>query len=86
MLPNFMTDHLRNERPEKPQTYFVHGFFAAKHCLWMIVAALAGLIHAVFPWWFKFYTPEQVVKIYCNLANSGRHDDLLEKYGVSKPK
>ena len=84
-LPGFMINHLRYERPDKPQTYIEHGLFSAKHSLWMIWAALAGLVHAVFPWWFKFYTPEQVIRIYCKLAHSGRHDDLMEKYGVSKP-
>ncbi len=81
----FLTDHIHRERPEQPQTFVQHGAFAMKHSLWLIVAGLAGVVHAVFPWWFKFYTAEQVVRIYCRVAKSGRHGDLMEKYRVRGP-
>ena len=57
-LPAFMTDHLLHERPERPQSYFQHGRFAMKHSLTLLVAGAAGVVHAIFPWWFKFYTAE----------------------------
>jgi hypothetical protein len=46
--------------------------------------ALPALIHALFPWWFRFYTAEQVVRIYRAIATSGRHDELIVKYGLSR--
>jgi hypothetical protein len=42
-MPQFMTEHLRFDRPERPQSYIEHGAFAAKHSLWLIVAGAAGL-------------------------------------------
>ena len=81
-MPRFMTDHLRHDRPERPQSYFEHGFFAMKHSLWLIIAGVAGVVHAMFPWWLKFYTAEQVIRIYCAVASSGRHDDLMVQYGL----
>ena len=85
-MPQFMTEHLRYDRPERPQSYLEHGTFAAKHSLWLIVAGAAGLVHAVFPWWFRFYTTEQVVRIYRAIATSGHHDDLIVKYGLPGPR
>ena len=76
----FLTDHLRNDRPEEPQTYLEHGKFAVYHSSWLIWAGLVGLIHAVFPWWYKFYTAEQVIRIYWRLVNGDRHVELIDRY------
>lgn len=77
---SFLTSHIRDTR--KPQTYLEHGRFAMKYSVLLIGAGIIGVIHAVFPWWFKFYTAEQVVKAFVGVNNSGRHDDLIEKYGL----
>ncbi len=77
---NFLTNHIKYDRPDKPQTYFEHGWFAFKHCVWLIWAALFGIIHSIFPWWFKFYTADQVIRIYVNLEKSGRHKAAIAKY------
>lgn len=82
-LPSFLTSHLRHDRPERPQSYLEHGRFAMKHSSALILAGLAGVAHAAFPWWFKFYSAEQVVKIYKAIETSGRHEDLLRKYGLN---
>jgi hypothetical protein len=81
----FLTEHIHRDRPERPQSYLEHGTFAMKNSLWLIVAGLAGVVHAIFPWWFKFYSAEQVIRIYCRIARSGRHDDLMAKYRVRRP-
>lgn len=81
-LPAFMTDHLLHERPERPQSYFQHGRFAMKHSLTLLVAGAAGVVHAIFPWWFKFYTAEKVVQVYTQIDRSGRHEELLRDYGL----
>lgn len=81
-LPAFMTDHLLHDRPEKPQSYWQHGRFAMKHSLTLLVASVAGVIHAIFPWWFKFYTAERVIRVFKEIEASGRHEDLLRKYGL----
>ena len=79
--PEFMTDHLLCDCPERPQSYWEHGRFAMQHSIMLIVAGLAGVIHAVFPWWFKFYTAEEVVKAFKAIESSGRHEKLLREYG-----
>ncbi len=76
---SFLTNHL-NET-DVPQTYFQHGRFALTRSVRLIVAGVAGVIHAIFPWWFTFYTSEQIVKTFAEVNNSGRHDDLIDKYG-----
>ncbi len=80
---SFLTDHLRET--DTPQTYFGHGKFALTRSLRLIVAGVVGIIHAIFPWWFTFYTSEQIVKTFVEVAKSGRHDDLLDKYGIPSP-
>ena len=81
-VPRFMKDHLLNDRPDRPQNYWEHGRFAMKHSLGLLFAGLAGVVHAIFPWWFKFYSAEQVVKTFKAIESSGRHEDLLKKYGL----
>ena len=84
-IPAFMIDRLRHDRPGHPQTYREHGRFAMKHSCWLVAAGLAGMIHAICPWWFKFYTAEQVVRIYGVIARCGRHDELIRKYDPGRP-
>ncbi len=84
--PSFMIDHLRHERPDRPQSYYRHGLFALTNSLRLLLAGFAGVVHAIFPWWFKFYSAEQVVRTFAKVANSGRHDDLLERYGLQQHK
>ena len=79
---SFLTDHLRDT--DVPQTYFQHGRFAFTRSVRLIVAGLAGVIHAIFPWWFTFYTSEKIVMTYVEVKASGRHDDLIEKYGLGR--
>ncbi len=76
----FMTDHIRGT--DRPQTYIQHGKFAMFYSVRLIVAGIVGIVHAIFPWWFKFYTAEQIIKSYVGVSQSGRHDDLLEKYSL----
>ena len=79
-LMRFLTDHIRDT--DIPQSYLQHGWFAFQNSIWMIVAGVIGIIHAVFPWWFRFYTAEKIVKLYVSVSISGRHDPLLEKFGL----
>ena len=72
----FLTDHIRDTA--RPQTYLAHGRFAIFYSVRLIVAGIIGIIHAVCPWWFRFYTAQQIVKSCVGLSQSGRHDDLLE--------
>jgi len=68
---SFLTDHIRDT--ENPQTYWVHGKFAFKNSAILVYGGLIGMIHAIFPWWFKFQTSEIVVKSFKKLVDSRRH-------------
>jgi len=56
-----------------PQTYWQHGKFAAGNSFKLIVACFAGLIHAVYPPAFPFYTSTRVIRAFKKLVESDRH-------------
>jgi hypothetical protein len=73
-----------------PEGYWVH-FHRSFNNGWILIwAGTTSIIHAFFPWWWKFYTAETVVRLWADLHNTGRHDALLEKWHpqnhISKPR
>lgn len=68
---NFFTKHIRDT--ENPQTYWQHGKFAFINSSKVAFAGILGMIHAVFPWWFPFYTSTTVIKSFKKLVDSRRH-------------
>jgi hypothetical protein len=72
-----LTSHVRET--DEPQTYLEHGKFALVNSSLLIWAGLLGILHAVCPWWFKFYTSEIVVKSFRKLCDSHRHKDELNR-------
>lgn len=72
---NFLTDHIKDT--ENPQTYIEHGKFAFLNSFKIFIAGLAGMVHAFFPWWFKFYTSTAVIKSFKDLVDSRRHINEL---------
>lgn len=71
------TDHPADT--ENPQTYWQHGKFAIKNSLKLIWAGIAGVIHGIFPFWFKFYTSTMVIKSFKGLVESKRHKEELRR-------
>ena len=66
-----------------PQTYWQHGVFAASNSIMLIWAGLAGVIHAIYPPAFPFYTSTRVIKSHKKLVISNRHmDELVREYGA----
>tara|TARA_Y100000034_G_C6891681_1_gene410323 strand:- start:140 stop:496 length:357 start_codon:yes stop_codon:yes gene_type:complete len=68
---NIFTDHPRDT--ENPQSYFQHGKFAFTNSALLIWAGIVGIIHAIFPWWFAFYTSTRVIKSFKKIVDSKRH-------------
>jgi len=67
---------------ENPQTYWQHGKFAAGNSFKLILAGIAGVIHAVYPPAFSFYTSTRVIKSFKKLVESKRHiDELKREFG-----
>lgn len=67
---------------ENPQTYWQHGKFAAYNSLIIIWAGLAGIVHAIFPPAFPFYTSTILIRSFGKLVKSQRHvDELKREFG-----
>ena len=76
------TDH--PGETSNPQTYWEHGKFAAGNSFKLIVACFAGLIHAVYPPAFPFYTSTRVIRAFKKLVESDRHiNELRTEFGES---
>lgn len=74
-MSNIWTKHAN--ATENPQTYWKHGCFAAWNSLLLIYYGLQGVIHAIFPFWFKFTTSSQVIRSFKKLVDSRRHIEEL---------
>lgn len=69
---------------DSPEGYWVHFNRSFTNGWVLIWAGTAAVVHAVFPWWFKFYTAETIIRIYwTTLHTSGRHRDLIKEYEKS---
>ena len=79
-MKNPFTEHSLNST--SPQGYWEHGLFAGKNSLTLIYAGVVGVIHAFFPWWFKFTTSTAVIKSFKLLLLSGRHTAEFDREGV----
>jgi len=66
-----LTEHVRET--ENPQTYWQHGKFAFINSSILIGGGVLGILHAFFPWWFKFTTSTIVIQSFKKLCDSRRH-------------
>lgn len=64
---------------ENSQTYWQHGKFAAGNSFKLIWAGIAGVVHAVYPPAFPFYTSTRVIKSFKKIVESKRHIDELKR-------
>ena len=58
---------------DNPQTYWIHGREAFMNSFKLLMACAAGVLHSVFPWWFKFTTSTAVIKAFKVIVDSKRH-------------
>lgn len=72
---SFWNDHLN----ETNQTYWKHFNFAWIYGFKLLYAAIASFIHGVFPWWFKFYSAREVVRIYKVVKVRGTPGELVDE-------
>jgi hypothetical protein len=76
------TDH--PAETANPQTYLQHAKFASGNSFKLIWAGIAGVIHAIYPPLFPFYTSTRVIRSFKKLVESGRHnDELLREFGAT---
>tara|TARA_R110000751_G_scaffold282488_2_gene385655 strand:+ start:178 stop:522 length:345 start_codon:yes stop_codon:yes gene_type:complete len=81
-LGNLFTGHITDT--DNPQSYWVHGRFAFMNSFKLLLCCILGMIHAVFPWWFKFTTSTAVIKAFKIIVDSKRHrrelQDIIPDY------
>jgi hypothetical protein len=73
----FLTNHLKDTG--NPQTYFQHFRVAFVNSCWLLIASIAGIIHAIFPWWFPFYTSTVIIKCFKILVDTERHKEEFKE-------
>jgi hypothetical protein len=71
-----------------PQTYIEHGKFAIYNSSRLLMASFAGIVHGIFPEFFKFYTSSAIIISCKKLVDSGRHVNEFNKImlGYINPK
>jgi len=75
---SFLTKHIRDT--ENPQTYLQHFRVAFVNSLRLLYAAMLGIVHAFFPWWFPFNTSTEIIKCFKIIVRTRRHKAELNEY------
>ena len=76
-LTRCFREHL--EETDVHQTYLEHGKFAIYNSFRLIVGGLKGIVHGVYPPAFKFDTSTEIIHIFKELADSGRHKNEIRE-------
>jgi hypothetical protein len=79
-MKNIFTEHPRST--DNPQGYWAHGFFSFTNSVVLLWFCLLGIVHAVFPFIFKFDTSSAIIRSFKKLVKSNRHKSELVKYGI----
>ena len=77
-MKNLFTEHPRDT--DNPQTYWEHGKFSIGNSFILIYYGIHGIIHGIFPFWFKFTTSDAIIKVFKKLVDSRRHIDQLNTW------
>lgn len=75
-MQNPFTEHPR--ATGNSQTYWEHGRFAIVNSVKLIYYGILGVIHGIFPFWFKFSTSNFIIKVFKIVVDSGRHTGELK--------
>jgi len=76
-LLRLFTSHVRDT--DNPQTYWCHGRDAFMNSLKLLWCCALGLVHAIFPFWFKFTTSSAVIRAFKIIVDSKRHRREIQK-------
>ena len=79
-MKNIFTEHPNST--ENSQGYWVHLRFAFTNSMVLLWYCLLGVVHAFFPFWFKFSTSSAIIRSFKKLVESKRHLPELKKYGM----
>lgn len=60
-----------------PQNYFTHAGNAVYWSVRLMIAAIIGLIHGVFPFLFPFYTSSEVIRAFRDIVKSKQHKNEI---------
>ena len=79
-MKNIFTEHPNST--ENPQGYWAHLRFGFTNSVILLWYCLLGVVHAFFPFWFKFSTSSAIIRSFKKLVESKRHLPELKKYGM----
>ena len=83
-MKNIFTEHPNST--ENPQGYWAHLRFGFTNSVILLWYCLLGIVHAFFPFWFKFSTSSAIIRSFLKLVESNRHKPELHKYFLANPK
>jgi len=66
-------------RTKHPQTYWEHGAFSVGNSLKLMFFGVLGIIHGFVPRLFPFSTSSAIIRSFCKLVASDRHEEELIK-------
>ena len=79
-MKNIFTEHPNST--VNPQGYWAHLIFGFTNSIILLWYCLLGVVHAFFPFWFKFSTSSAIIRSFKKLVESKRHLPELKKYGM----
>ena len=65
-------------RTKNPQTYWEHGAFSVGNSLLLMFFCLLGIVHGLVPRLFPFSTSGAIIRSFCKLVASERHDEEFQ--------
>jgi hypothetical protein len=75
MFNALFLDHPHSTK--NPQGYFKHGLFSVANSLLLMFYCVLGVIHGLVPGLFPFSTSSAIIRSFCKLVASERHQEEL---------
>jgi hypothetical protein len=79
-MKNIFTEHSKDTK--NPQGYWEHFWFSFTNSVILLSYCLLGIIHAFFPFTFKFSTSSAIIRSFKKLILSNRHAEEFAKYEI----
>ena len=79
-MENIFTKHPNDTK--NPQGYWEHFWFSFTNSVILLWYCLLGIIHAFFPFIFKYNTSSAIIRSFKKLVLSNRHELEFAKYKI----
>ena len=75
MFHALFLDHPHSTK--NPQGYFKHGLFSVANSIALMFYCVLGVVHGLLPALFPFSTSSAIIRSFCKLVASDRHEEEL---------